>query len=257
VNGPVFLIAALAVLPAATAHADPRIATHFYEASSVVTLHGRAGIETTIVFASDEHIENIAVGNPAAWQVTPNKRANLLFVRPSGPAAHTNMTVITDQHSYLFDLVSRAAAPPVYMLRFSYPVPPPKPGVIAAPIPEAAVTMVEPVVRPPTPTDLNFDWRFRGDKGLMPARSFDDGRSVFLQWPKDVSLPAILVREVNGLEGPVNYTVQSGYIVVDGVPAELVLRAGKQKGILAGTPRSATVVAPPATVALQTADAAR
>ncbi len=245
-------ITLLVLFAATAAQADPRVTTRFYQARDVVTLQGRAGIETTIVFAPDEHIENIAVGNPAAWQVTPNKRANVVFVRPAGGSAHTNMTVLTDQRSYLFDLVSRAGGAPTYMLRFTYPASPPKPVALPAMIPDAAV---KPPPGPPAtkPADLNFDWRFRGDKGLMPARSFDDGRSIFLQWGKDVALPAILVREASGLEGPVNYTVQGAYIVIDGVPTELILRTGKRKGTLVGAPRPATM-ARPAALPLQTAE---
>ena len=249
------LIAALlACGAAAAAHADPRITTHFYQPSSIVTLYGRAGIESTIAFADDERIENIAVGNSAAWQVTPNKRANLLFVKPVGPRAHTNMTVITDQRTYLFDLVSSAAASPVYMLRFSYPTPPRAPVAIVPAVPEAAVTVAEAVpAPPPSPPDLNFDWRTRGDKALLPARFFDDGHSTFLQWPKDATLPAILVREANGIEGPVNFTVKGNYIVVEGVPPELILRSGKQMATLASPPRPAPAAPEPT----QTASAQR
>ena len=254
-SGHPLLAGALALAAALPAQADPRIATRFYQPSSVVTLHGRAGIQTTIAFADDERIENIAVGNSAAWQVTPNKRANLLFVKPAGARARTNMTVVTDQHTYLFDLVSAAGAMPVYMLRFSYPEKPK--AIVPVALPDSAVTVVQTASAPPpnlppgpTPADLNFDWRAKGDKALLPARSFDDGRSTFLQWPKDATLPAILVKEANGAEGPVNYTVQGQYIVVEGVPAALILRAGKQMAtLMPATPRA------PATT--QTASVAR
>ncbi len=35
-----------------------------------------------IEFGHGERIENVAVGDSSAWQVTPNKRANLLFLKP-------------------------------------------------------------------------------------------------------------------------------------------------------------------------------
>ena len=242
---------------AVAAHADPRIATRPYQASSVVTLHGHAGIESTIAFAPDERIENVAVGNSAAWQVTPNKRANLLFVKPSGTRAHTNMTVITDQRTYLFDLVSTATTAPVYMLRFSYPEPP-KIMVAAAAVPETVVVAAAstpPAPPAPRPVDLNFDWNVVGDRQLLPTRSFDDGRAVFLQWPATADLPAILMRGDNGVEGPVNYTVQGDYIVVQGVPSELILRAGKRKATLIAPPRQSHATAVAANASAQTASA--
>ena len=232
---------ALAVLATGTAHADPRITTRFYEPSSIVTVRGRAGIESTIAFAPDERIENIAVGNSATWQVTPNKRANLIFVKPVGSRAHTNMTVITDQRTYLFDLVSAAGQMPVYMLRFNYPAPPRPPAVKAPPIAvdPAPTATAAAAVRSPTPADLNFAWNSRGDKALMPARLFDDGRATYLEWPAEATLPAILTRDASGLEGPVNSTVQGRYIVVQGVPAQLVLRQGRQIATLTPQPRPA------------------
>lgn len=244
-------LALLPLMPFAPAHADPRIATRQYEGSDVVVVHGRAGIESTIAFADDEKIENVAVGDSAAWQVTPNKRANLLFVKPAAIHARTNMTVVTDQHTYLFDLVSTPATPAVYMLRFSYPPRPhtPEPKLAGADLAAATTVVATPPV-PPTadPAALNFAWASHGDRHLLPDRSFDDGHSTYLQWPKDATLPAILVRESNGIEGPVNYTVRGDYIIVEGVPDQLILRQGKQIATLTPVPHAASAepsAAPP------------
>jgi type IV secretory pathway VirB9-like protein len=116
------LCAVLAFGPAG-AHAqdsNPRLVTKVYDATKVVKIHGRPGVQATIAFADDERIENVAVGDSEKWQITPNKRANLLFARPLDPAASTNMTVVTDKRTYLFDLVATAKNQPVYMLRFTY-----------------------------------------------------------------------------------------------------------------------------------------
>jgi type IV secretion system protein VirB9 len=97
----------------------------------------------------------------------------------------------------------------------------------------AVAAAAAPPAPPPTdPAALNFAWDKKGDRALYPARVYDDGKSIFLTWNSDVALPAILVREPSGQEGPVNYTVRGGVIVVDGVPPQLVLRAGKQVATL-------------------------
>ena len=73
-----------------------------------------------------------------------------------------------------------------------------------------------------------------------------------MQWPKDATLPAILVRESNGIEGPVNYTVHGDTIVVEGVPDQLILRQGKQIATLTPIPHAEappTVAAPRTTLA--------
>jgi type IV secretion system protein VirB9 len=225
------LLIVTALVGAGPALADPRIATHFYQESEVVTIHGRADTQSTVAFDPDERIENIAVGDSAGWQVAPNKRADLLFVKPTKPGTHTNMTVVTDQRTYLFDLVSSPRAEPVYILRFTYPAPRPKPVQTAVVTP---VTDVAPEVHPapPDPATLDFAWASRGDRTLIPSRVFDDGHSTFLAWSKDVPLPAILTREASGAEGPVNYTTRGDYVVVDGVPSQLILRAGKAMATL-------------------------
>jgi type IV secretion system protein VirB9 len=235
----VALLAIPALAPPLSAK-DPRIATRFYDPSQIVIVHGHTGIQSTIEFGPDEHIDNVAVGDSADWQVTPNKHASLLFVKPMQPTARTNMTVVTDQRTYLFDLVATPGATPVYVLRFTYPA---EPKLIAV-LPPAAVTP-EPLAPladktpAPTPADLNFAWTSAGAKQLLPSRTFDDGKATWLAWPKDSAMPAILVREPNGEEGPVNYRVQGDYVVVDGVPAQLVLRAGKLMATLTPSPRAA------------------
>ena len=101
--------------------ADRRLVSRLYNADEVIQLDGQAGVQASIAFAEDEHIENVAVGDSSSWQITPNKRANLLFVKPLAARARTNMTVVTDRHTYFFDLVAGASATPLYVLRFTYP----------------------------------------------------------------------------------------------------------------------------------------
>ena len=91
-------------LPASAA--DRRIATRHFNPDEVIQIDGQAGVQASIAFAEDEHIENVAIGDSASWQITPNKRANLLFVKPLSARARTNMTVITDRRTYFFDLVA-------------------------------------------------------------------------------------------------------------------------------------------------------
>ncbi|WP_157099164.1 TrbG/VirB9 family P-type conjugative transfer protein [Novosphingobium rosa] len=231
------LLAALTCGLTAPAQArETRIMERFYDPARVFTVHGHTGIETTITFRADEHIENIAVGDSTEWQVTPNKRASLVFVKPMKPASHTNMTVITDRRTYLFDLVARPREPGVYLLQFSYPPDPPPP-------PPPALTPVEAEVAqaggPPekSPADLHFDWLMTGYRSLWPARVFDDGQAVWLSWPKGVEPPAILSHDATAGDGPLNYRIDGDYIVIDGLPAHITLRKGKQTATLSASAR--------------------
>jgi type IV secretion system protein VirB9 len=130
--------------PDGLAQDDPRMVMHVYDASEIVKIHGRLGVQATISFAENELIENVAVGDSQKWQITPNKRANLLFVKPLEASAVTNMTVVTNMRTYLFDLVASTKERPVYMFQFAYGDARPPAAAPAAPIvasaPVAATT---------------------------------------------------------------------------------------------------------------------
>jgi type IV secretion system protein VirB9 len=227
------LIPALALIAlAAPALADDaRIVEKFYDAGKVVRIEGRTKVQATIQFAEDEHIENVAIGDSQAWQVTPNKRANLLFVKPLAASASTNMTVVTDRHTYLFDLVASNAAKPLYVLRFTYPEEP-KPQLAAGAATAEEIAAASEPEAVTDPAALNFAWAGKGDRKLLPARTYDDGTATFLAWPAGSPVPAILIKDSAGTEGPVNFTVRGDVIVVDGVPREIVLRSGKDNATL-------------------------
>ena len=187
---------ALALLTCAPAWgaADTRIRMQAYDPNQIVRILGKAGIQSTIQFADDERIENVAVGDSAAWQITPNHRASLLFVKPLSAHSRTNMTVVTDQRTYMFDLVAGDKwTAPLYALKFSYPND--KASGPAGKVTQPVVAASSPAGPPPaivTADKLHFDWKSKGDRKLLPERVFDDGQSVYLSWSRDTPLPAIL-----------------------------------------------------------------
>lgn len=225
------LLAAILAASAAPALADNRLVTHRYNADQVVRIQGQIGVQASVAFAEDEHIENVAIGDSASWQITPNKRANLLFVKPLSPRARTNMTVVTDRRTYFFDLVAAPGSAPLYVLRFTYPDEP-KPAAQAAAggmsAEEAQALAATPSEAPVDPATLNFAWRTKGKAALLPSRVYDDGTSTYLTWPAKALLPAMQIRNEKGVEGPVNFAVRGDVLVVDGVPDVIVLRSGKE-----------------------------
>lgn len=252
-----FALLSLAAMPE-VACADPRVQLLAFHENVVIPVAARPGYEATIAFADGEQVENIAVGSSAHWQITPNRRADRVFVKPtSARATPTNMTVITDRHIYLFALHVGLGRDPLFLLRFSYPDDaPPQPPVM----PAAALTPAEPA-QPANPVldpaTLHFGWRQRGARALLPDRVFDDGHAVYLAWPKGRDLPAVLAPAPGGVpagkgakarqqaEGPVNYTSQGDYLVVDGGHAVLVLRSGKEEAWLERDAPMAETPTPP------------
>ena len=229
---------------ATVAAPDSRIRTLAYDANEIVKINGKTGIQSTIEFAADEKIENVAVGDSSAWQITPNRRASLLFVKPLNARSRTNMTVVTDRRTYMFDLVAGAAsASAVYALKFSYPNEKPvKPAV--QPVQQAAVATSAPATV--TAEKLHFDWKSKGHSKLTPDRMFDDGASLYLTWDKETPLPAILTQSEDKKEGPVNYRMSGEYIVISPVPQNVVLRYGSKVAVLWPTRRIVPAAPSPA-----------
>lgn len=222
-------------LPSA-AQSDPRLVEREYNPAEVVRINGRTNVQATIRFAEGEQIQNVAIGDSQAWQVTPSRSANLLFVKPLTERATTNMTVVTDRRVYLFDLVANPATrSPLYVLSFSYPdavltqgeqaqLAEAAEALSASPDEVAAATDDFAVL---DPASLNFAWTSEGAPALLPQTVYDNGEATFMEWPAGEPMPAILVKDDMGTEGPVNFAVRGTVIVIDGVPAEIILRSGE------------------------------
>lgn len=243
------LLAALALTLAAPAAAqDDRLQTLVFDETAVVRIDGKVKVQTTIKFAPDEVIENVAIGDSAAWQVQPNKAQTILFIKPLEPAARTNMTVVTDKRTYLFDLVASPRNAPLYVLQFRYPeLEKAAEEARLAAIAEAEAEKLRAAADPveiaaasdpyavTDPAQLNFQWATAGAAELLPSRAFDDGDAVFLTWPAGTPIPAILVTNEDGEEGPVNFTTRGDTVVVDGVPPQIILRSGRDTATLTNT----------------------
>jgi type IV secretion system protein VirB9 len=240
------LLASLAlILAAPLAAQDNRLQTLVYDENAVVTIEGKVKVQTTIKFAPDEMIENVAIGDSAAWQVQPNKAQTILFVKPLEPAARTNMTVVTDKRTYLFDLVASPRNSALYVLQFRYPElekAAEEARLAAAAEAEAqalraaaAPDPADPATAAADPAKFNFAWATAGTAELLPTRAYDDGDAVFLTWPAGTPIPAILITNAEGDEGPVNYTTRGDTVVVEGVPPQIILRSGRDVATLTNT----------------------
>ena len=236
--------AALALSAPALAD-DPRLKTLVFDEAQVVRIDGKVLVQTTIKFAPDEVIENVAIGDSTAWQVQPNKAQTILFVKPLEPTARTNMTVVTDKRTYLFDLVASPKNAALYVLQFRYPelekaaeearlaaAAEAEAEALRAKADPAELAAAQDPYAVVDPASLNFEWASAGTPELLPSKAFDDGTAVFLTWPAGTAIPAVLVMNEDGEEGPVNFTVRGETVVVDGVPPQIILRSGRDTATL-------------------------
>lgn len=211
-------LAAHAALPPVPGYGDPHIQSVAYDPDQVVLLRGVLGYQLMIEFAPDERLESVSIGDSLGWQVTPNRNANLLFLKPIDRKSVTNMSVVTSQRRYAFDLrvlpkgAKTGFAP--YVVRFAYPQ-----VAMAVPLPP----------RPdPPPEERNRAYVVTGAPENTPARVFDDGRMTYFAWAPQASVPAIFAIAPDGKESLVNYGVRGAYTVVEQLAPRFILRNGKQ-----------------------------
>ncbi len=197
---------------------DPRIHVVDYDPEAVVELKAALGFQLAIEFDPAERIENVAIGDALGWQVTPNRRANLLFLKPQRAGPDTNMTVVTTLRTYNFQLSAlraRGASRSVpFTVRFLYPAP--------------AVAFIAPPPPPPPPQERNRNYSYQGSTKTLPARMFDDGESTFFAFKSQEDLPAIYAVDPDGKEAVVNSHERDGLVVVDRIARGFVLRRGSE-----------------------------
>ena len=192
---------------------DPHVQSVLYEPDEVVRLQGALGWQIMLEFGADERIENVSIGDAMAWQVTPNKRARNLFLKPLIKNAATNMTVVTDRRRYAFSLETTPRSPTTpWIVRFEYPR-------------EVVETIEEPL--PPPAPPLNFAYTIQGDPALRPARVWDDGLMTYFEFADNQSIPAIFANGPGKDESLVNSLTRGRVIVVQQTSGRFTLRTGK------------------------------
>ncbi len=202
---------------------DPRIRTVVYNPRQVVTITGQPGYQMVIEFGPGERIENVSIGDAQAWQATPNRKADLLFLKPIDLVPSTNMTVVTNLRRYNFELLtapSTTRRAQTFDIRFVYPN---EELAAARNLPAEA-----PVSDALPPEGWNFAYSYAGAKTNVPARVFDDGRFTYFQWPAGIDTPAIFAVGPDSKESLVNHITKGRYLIVEQLAPQFVLRAGEQ-----------------------------
>jgi len=204
------LLALLIAAFAAQAQPGPgesRVQTVEWHADQIVPLQVAAGYQLMVEFAADEHIESVAVGDSGAWQVTPNRNGDRVFVKPLQGNLSTNLTVVTTARTYTFELspLYGPSADMPYVVRFTYP------AADATAEAEPAGTMAG-------------RYRLSGVRALRPSRISDDGIHTYIEWPREAALPAVYALDDRGRESLVNGMMRDDLFVIDAVVPRLVFR---------------------------------
>ncbi len=198
---------------------DSRIHIVDYDPEQVVELKAMLGFQMSVELGAAEKIESIAVGDSASWQVTPNRRGNLFFLKPMADGPDTNMTVLTNLRSYYFSLSAvrkTGKQKPLVSVRFVYPAP------------AFAVVAPPPPPEPPKPKERNLAYSYAGSIHTLPVRVFDDGEQTYFDFKTREDRPAIYAVDPDGQESVINAHQRDGLVVVDRIARSFVLRRGTE-----------------------------
>jgi type IV secretion system protein VirB9 len=223
--------ASLAETVPARGMVDSRIRTVVYSGDEVYRLRGYVGYQIDLEFEAGENFTGLGAGDLEGLSFVGQD--NHLFLKPKAARVATNLTVLTTRRQYQFDYTALAQRPEaddpavIYSLRFTYP---PLPSQSAA---DAAAKQLDSQLDgAKTRRPRNQDYWYCGRPALMPVSASDDGIHTRLRFAANGDLPAIFVRNEDGSESLLNFSMDAGDVVVHRVAQRFILRRGKLTGCI-------------------------
>jgi len=205
---------------------DPRIRVATYKVDEVYRLRGCVGYEIDLEFEPGEEFVGLAAGDIDALSFVA--QSNHLFLKPKAVAVGTNLTVLTTRRHYHFQYTAQMRRPSaanepdaIYALRFQYP-----------PTDVGAARVDDELNRGSTGRVSNADYWYCGHEELRPVAASDDGVHTRLRFGAHAELPAIFVRNEDGAESLLNFSMEDGEVVVHRVAQRLILRRGGLTGCI-------------------------
>lgn len=212
---------------APAAFTDTRIRVAAYAEDEVYRLKGYVGYQIDLEFESGESF--VGLGSGDLEGLTFTAQDNHLFLKPRSGGVDTNITVLTTRRTYHFDYNSsehRPDATPgdvIYVLRFAYPQQPSQP---------AADAVEQRLAKATETRSHNFNYTYRGSSELKPLAAWDDGVQMRLRFASQQELPAIFVSNDDGGESLLNFSVDSGVVVVQRIARHFIVRRGRLRGCI-------------------------
>jgi len=203
---------------------DPRMRDVIYNKDNVTAIDASYGASTMIELQPDEKIETLALGDSIGWKVEPNRKGDIIFVKPVEKNAQSNLNVVTDKRIYVFLLRSneRPASGQIYAVRFRFPDDEADAKLLAAAKERAAY----PNLKSLNIANANSDYAYKGSSANKPVAVFDDGTKTWFRFEGET--PAIYIVDAERNESLVNFRTEGPYVVVDKVSPQWTLRNGQE-----------------------------
>ncbi len=177
----------------------------------------------------------VAAGDTVRWIIgdtesgTGATKVVHILVKPTRAELMSNLVINTDRRTYHMELRS---TPATYMASVSWQYP--QDQLVALRRQNAEAQAAQPVATGVDLSKVNFRYEVSGDRApWRPLRAFDDGRQVFIEFPRGIGQGEMPPLFVVGPEGDtselVNYRVRGNYMIVDRLFAAAELRFGAAK----------------------------
>lgn len=187
---------------------------------------------TDIALQPGEKLVSVAAGDTVRWVVGnttsgqgASKQVHIL-VKPIAPGLNTNLVIMTDRRSYHLELQSTDHTA-MAAISWTYPAD----ELFALRQKNRQAEAAAPIASGVALANLNFRYRISGDDPpWRPVRAFDDGRKVYIEFPRRIDqgeAPPLFVVGPHGNDQLVNYRMQGNYYIVDQLFAAAELRLGK------------------------------
>jgi len=210
---------------------DARVRVAEFDANEVYRLYGFVGYQIDIEFEAGETFVGLGAGDLEALAFVG--QGNHLFLKPKAARVATNLTVLTSRRRYEFDYTALAERPDpgsievIYALRFTYPLDASRTAGM-----DADRRVEQSLARASADRSANVDYWYCGHPGLRPVAASDDGVHTRLRFGARAELPAIFVRNDDGSESLLNFSVDAGEVIIHRVAARFIVRRGKLTGCI-------------------------
>lgn len=211
---------------------DARVQTAVYSPDQVYHIYGQVGRVSLVQLEADERLEGdhaaLGLGDAEAWKVAV--RGNNIIFKPTVTKPQTNMVITTNKRTYLFtlSLTGNKNQKPTYALRFSYPDSQSAAQAAERVKNQKALEVLSANQQPKSSWKVeNRHYYARGDKALVPAATWDDGRFTYLKFQNARDLPTVYKVMADGTETLVNTHIDHDTLVIHETAERFVLRLGK------------------------------
>jgi type IV secretion system protein TrbG len=205
-----------------------------YSPGALYQVYTSPGRVTDIALEAGEDLRDISAPDTIRWVIGDTEsgdgatRTTHIAVKPTRAGLQSNLTVYTSRRTYFLELTSTAET---WMASVSWEYPTDR--LLALKGVNRDREAAAPIADNVALEQLQFRYAISGDHpSWRPERAFDDGRSVYIQFPAGIAqgeMPPLFVVGRQGESQLINYRVKAPYYIVDRLFGAAELRLGGEK----------------------------